>query len=197
MTTPRTRDASNVARFTFSPTALNGLLLVQRTCMEDARGFFSRFFCADEFAPAGFDSPIAQINHTLTRQRGTVRGLHFQHPPHAEVKLVTCVRGRVFDVAVDLRRNSETFLGWHAETLSADNRRSLLIPRGFAHGFQALDDDCELLYLHSSAHAPAAEGALNALDVKLAIAWPLAFTDISDRDRAHPAIEAGFTGIVQ
>ncbi len=186
-----------MARFTFSPTALNGLRLVQRDCVEDARGFFSRFFCADEFAPAGFDAPIAQINHTLTRQRGAVRGLHFQHPPHAEVKLVGCVRGSVFDVAVDLRKDSETFLGWHAETLSAENRRSLLIPRGFAHGFQALDDDCELLYLHSSAHAPASEGAFNALDPRLAIAWPLAFTDISARDRAHPAIEAGFTGIAQ
>jgi dTDP-4-dehydrorhamnose 3,5-epimerase len=186
-----------VARFTFSPTPINGLLLVERRRLQDERGFFSRFFCAEELAPAGFDAPIAQINQTLTRRRGAVRGLHFQHPPHAEIKLVSCLRGSIFDVAVDLRHRSPTFLEWHGETLSAANCRSLLIPRGFAHGFQALEEDCELLYLHSSPHVPTAEGALNVVDPRLAIEWPLAFTDISARDRAHPAIGADFTGIPQ
>jgi dTDP-4-dehydrorhamnose 3,5-epimerase len=186
-----------MSRFDFVTTPLAGLMVLQRRPLRDERGFFSRVFCADEFAPAGFDAPIAQINHTLTRRRGAVRGLHFQHAPHAEVKVVSCLRGSIFDVAVDLRRGSPTFLHWHAETLSAQNDRSLLIPRGFAHGFQALEDDCELLYLHSSAHAPAAEGALSVLDPRLAIDWPLPFTDLSARDRAHAPIGADFMGIAQ
>jgi dTDP-4-dehydrorhamnose 3,5-epimerase len=186
-----------MARFTFTPTPMRGLLVVQRQRLQDERGFFSRFFCADEFGRAGFDAPIAQINQTLTRRRGAARGLHFQHPPHAEIKLVSCLRGRIFDVAVDLRSGSPTFLEWHGETLSADDDRSLLIPRGFAHGFQALEDDCELLYLHSNPHVSAAEGALNLLDPRLSIDWPLELTDVSARDRSHPAIANEFKGIPQ
>ena len=184
-------------RFAFLPTPLAGLALVERQRLQDERGFFSRFFCADEFAAAGFDARVAQMNQTLTRRAGAVRGLHFQHPPHAETKVVTCLRGSVFDVAVDLRRGSPTFLRWHGETLSAGNGRSLLIPGGFAHGFQALEDDCELLYLHSHPHAPSAEGALNVFDPALAIAWPLDVTDLSTRDRGHAAVGADFTGIPQ
>lgn len=184
-----------MARFTFTRTPLDGLLVVERQRAEDARGFFSRFFCAQEFAEVGFDRPVTQINHTLTRRLGAVRGLHFQHPPHAEDKLVSCLHGRVFDVAVDLRHGSPTFLSWHGEILSADNARSLLIPRGFAHGFQALEDDCELIYLHTAAYAAGAEGALNVQDLRLGIGWPLTFTDISERDRAHPRIATDFDGI--
>ena len=110
---------------------------------------------------------------------------------------MSCLRGRIFDVAVDLRSGSPTFLEWHGETLSADGDRSLLIPRGFAHGFQALEDDCELLYLHSNPHVPAAEGALNLLDPRLSIDWPLELTDVSARDRSHPAIASEFKGIPQ
>lgn len=176
-------------------TPLAGLMRVQRTCIEDSRGFFSRFFCADTLRASGFDAPVAQMNHTLTRRRGAVRGLHFQRPPHAEIKIVSCLRGEVFDVAVDLRHGSPTFLRWHAEILSAGNHTSLLIPRGFAHGFQTLTDDCELIYLHSAAYAPGSEGALNALDPALGIGWPLAVTDLSARDRAHPALAPDFEGI--
>ena len=184
-----------MARFNLTNTPIGGLISVERQCAQDQRGFFSRFFCAQELADAGFDRPIAQINHTLTRRRGTVRGLHFQYPPHAEDKLVSCIRGRVFDVAVDLRRGSATFLAWHGEILSVKNGGGLLIPRGFAHGFQALEDDCELLYLHSAPYDAEAEGALNARDPRLSIEWPLAFTDISDRDSTHPLITPDFTGI--
>jgi dTDP-4-dehydrorhamnose 3,5-epimerase len=184
-----------MSRFTFATTPLAGLLVVERQRMADERGFFSRFFCAEEFAGAGFDRAIAQMNHTLTKRAGAVRGMHFQHPPHAEIKVVTCLRGSVFDVAVDIRRDSPTFLRWHAAILSAENAKSLLIPRGFAHGFQSLTEDCELLYLHSAAYAPAAEGALNALDPRLAIEWPLELTELSDRDRSHPPISADFHGI--
>ena len=184
-----------MASINLTKTPLDGLVLVERLRVQDQRGFFSRFFCAQELARAGFDRPVAQINHTLTRRCGAVRGLHFQHPPHAEDKLVSCLRGRVFDVGVDLRRDSTTFLKWHGEILSADNGRSLLIPRGFAHGFQALEDDCELLYLHSSAYVAEAEGALNARDPKLEIHWPLAFTDISERDAQHALLTHEFTGV--
>jgi dTDP-4-dehydrorhamnose 3,5-epimerase len=184
-----------MAKFVISDTGLQGLRLVQRQRLEDPRGFFSRFFCAEELAEAGFDRPIAQINHTLTRRRGSVRGLHFQHPPHAEDKLVSCLHGEVFDVAVDLRCGSPTFLRWHGEVLSARNAVSLLIPRGFAHGFQALDDDAELLYLHSARYVAAAADALNLRDPALAIDWPLAFADVSRRDADHPFIAAGFTGL--
>lgn len=184
-----------MARFEFNPTPLDGLVLVQRTAIEDQRGFLSRFYCAEEFRAAGLGKPVAQINHTLTRSRGAVRGMHYQNPPHAEAKLVSCLQGEIFDVAVDLRRGSPTYLHWHGERLSAGNRRSLLIPEGFAHGFQTLTEDCELIYLHTAAYHPESEGALNAADPGLAIAWPLAITDISERDRSHKLIEQDFQGI--
>jgi dTDP-4-dehydrorhamnose 3,5-epimerase len=176
-------------------TPLAGLAVVQRRVREDSRGFFSRFYCANELAAAGFALPVAQINHTRTLRRGAVRGLHFQRPPHAEDKFVSCLRGEVFDVAVDLRRDSPTFLRWHAEVLSADNRVSLMLPQGFAHGFQTLTDDCELLYLHSRAYAPDAEGALYVNDPALAITWPLPIAEMSERDARHAPITPAFRGI--
>jgi len=183
------------ARFQFITTPLAGLVCVQRQRAEDVRGFFSRFFCAEELAEVGFAMPIAQINHTLTRRRGSARGLHFQHPPHGEMKFVSCLRGEVLDIAVDIRQGSPTFLQWHAERLSAENGRSLLIPKGFAHGFQALADDTELLYLHSAPYRSGAEGALNLRDPRLKIAWPLALADISERDNGHPFLDDSFKGI--
>jgi len=184
-----------VPRFDFTATILNDLFVVQRKTIEDDRGFLSRFYCAEEFAQAGMKKPIAQINHTLTRKKGAVRGLHFQHAPHVEMKLVSCLKGEVWDVAVDLRRGSPTFLQWHAEVLSATNRKSLLILEGFAHGFQALTEDCELIYLHTSAYQPASEDALNIADPRLDIVWPLPVSEISDRDRKHKLIEQSFQGI--
>jgi len=177
------------------PTPLEGLFVVQRRLQEDSRGYFSRFFCSEELADCGFTLPVAQINHTLTRRRGAARGLHFQRQPHAEDKLVSCLRGEVWDVAVDLRRGSPTFLRWHAERLSADNHRSLLIPQGFAHGFQALSDDCELIYLHSRAYHRESEGGLNLADPALAIAWPLPFADVSERDTGQAFLTIDFPGL--
>lgn len=184
-----------MARFDFAPTPIAGLMLVQRLRLEDSRGFLSRFYCAEEFKVAGVHQPIAQINHTLTSCKGTVRGMHFQLSPNAETKIVSCLHGEVFDVAVDLRKNSPSFLQWHGVLLSAENQRSFLIPEGFAHGFQALADDCELIYLHTAAYQPSAEGAVNAKDPRLAIAWPLEITEMSDRDCAHPLIAAEFEGL--
>lgn len=184
-----------MSRFDFIQTPLSGLKLVQRKAIEDHRGFLSRFYCVEEFAEAGINKPIAQINQTLTRQKGAVRGLHFQHPPHAETKLVSCLKGEIWDVAVDLRNDSPTFLQWHGEILSAANRKSLLIPEGYAHGFQALTEDCELIYLHTAAYYSEAEGALNVADPRMSIAWPLPMADLSERDRRHPFISLEYQGI--
>lgn len=184
-----------MSRFNFLPTPLAGLHVVERLPIGDARGFLARLYCATEFATAGYARPIAQINHTMTRRRGTVRGMHFQFPPFAETKLVTCIRGKIYDVAIDLRADSPTFLSWHGEILTDENQRSLLIPEGFAHGFQTLTEDCELVYLHTAAHHPEAEGALNACDPRLAIAWPQPIGEMSDRDRTHPYIGLDFPGV--
>jgi len=184
-----------MSRFTVHDLALNGLKRVERQRLGDQRGFLARLFCAEELAAAGFAKSIAQVNHTYTALRGTVRGLHFQRPPHAEMKLVSCIRGEVWDVAVDVRAGSPTFLHWHAECLSAENRRALLIPEGFAHGFQTLTDDVELLYCHSAAYNAGAENGLNPQDPRLAITWPLPISDFSARDKAHPLIATGFEGI--
>jgi dTDP-4-dehydrorhamnose 3,5-epimerase len=183
-----------MSRFEVTDTPLAGLKLVRRQKLGDSRGFLSRLFCADELAAAGWSGPIAQINHTFTGRAGTVRGMHFQRPPHAEAKLVSCLRGEVWDVAVDLRAGSATFLRWHAERLSADNGCALLIPPGFAHGFQALSDDVELLYCHSTAYAAQSEAGLHPQDERLGIAWPLAIAELSARDTAHPRINETFTG---
>jgi dTDP-4-dehydrorhamnose 3,5-epimerase len=182
-------------RFNFHATPIADLVVIERLPRGDERGFLSRFFCAQEVAEAGFRLPIAQVNHTLTRRQGAVRGMHFQRAPDAEDKLVSCLRGEIFDVAVDLRPASPTYLRWHGEILSAANSRSLMIPQGFAHGFQTLTDDCDLIYLHSRAYAPESEGALNARDPALAIAWPLGITDISVRDGGHPFLTPDFKGV--
>lgn len=185
-----------MSRFDFIATDIVELTVVQRKAIEDDRGFLSRFYCAEEFRQAGIDKPVAQINHTLTRKKGAVRGLHFQYPPHTETKMVSCLKGEILDVAIDLRCDSPTFLYWHGEILSATNRKSLLIPDGFAHGFQALTEDCELIYLHTASYCAEAEGALNVSDPKLSIAWPLPIGDLSARDRNHPFIDENFHGVV-
>ena len=184
-----------MSKLAVTATPLQGLCVVQRIRHEDPRGFFSRFFCSEELAAHGFTLPVAQINHTLTQRRGAARGLHFQRPPHAEDKFVSCLSGEIWDVAVDLRRGSPTFLQWHAEVLSAGNGRSLLIPQGFAHGFQALSDHCELIYVHSRPYAAQSEGGLNLADPTLAIDWPLAFTDRSERDTHLPFVSPDFVGL--
>jgi dTDP-4-dehydrorhamnose 3,5-epimerase len=184
-----------VNRFQIVDTPLPGLKVVKRDRLSDARGFLSRLYCADELREAGWNQPIAQINHTLTHRSGAVRGMHFQHPPYAEIKLVSCIRGEVWDVAVDLRRGSPTFLRWYAERLSPENGRALLIPMGFAHGFQALVPDCELIYLHSCAYQPASEGAIHSEDPSIGIAWPHTISELSARDRGHPLLPPNFHGI--
>ncbi|MDD4944328.1 MAG: dTDP-4-dehydrorhamnose 3,5-epimerase family protein [Rhodoferax sp.] len=185
-----------MTRFEIQELPLAGLKLIKRQQLGDARGHFSRLFCSQELAQAGWTVPIAQINHSVTARCGTVRGMHFQKPPHTEIKLVTCLRGSVWDVAVDVRAGSATFLHWHAQCLTAENLYSMLIPEGFAHGFQTLSDDCELIYLHSKPYVTEAESALNAFDGLLCIDWPLSVTVRSERDTAHPWLDDGFKGVI-
>ncbi|MCA0406435.1 MAG: dTDP-4-dehydrorhamnose 3,5-epimerase [Proteobacteria bacterium] len=185
-----------MSRFTVDNLPLSGLKRVTRQRLGDARGFLTRLFCADELKAAGWDKPIAQINHTFTEAPGTARGLHFQHPPHAEMKLVSCIGGEVFDVAVDLRKGSPTFLKWHGEVLSAENGVALLIPEGFAHGFVTLSNDVEMLYCHSMPYAPEAEGGLNLHDPRIGIRWPREILALSARDAAHPMVGPEFEGVV-
>ena len=184
-----------MSRFTVGNLPLAGLKRIERQSIGDSRGFLARIFCADELAAAGWQKPIAQINLTYTARCGTARGMHYQQRPNAEMKLVTCIRGEVWDVAIDLRADSPTFLHWHAETLSADNNRALLIPEGFAHGFQTLSDDVELLYCHTAAHSSAAEAALNAKDPRLAITWPLDIVERSRKDANLAMIDSKFEGV--
>jgi dTDP-4-dehydrorhamnose 3,5-epimerase len=184
-----------MSRLTIKRLPLPGLVLVKRHPLTDERGFFTRIFCAQELTSAGWSQPVAQINHARTNWRGTVRGLHYQRAPHAEAKLVTCVRGEVWDVAVDLRAGSPTFLHWHAERLSGNNGHAMLIPQGFAHGFQALSDDVELLYCHSTAYVPDAEAGLNACDPRLAIPWPLPIAGRSERDVGLVLLNDNFEGV--
>ncbi|WP_336810816.1 dTDP-4-dehydrorhamnose 3,5-epimerase family protein [Bosea sp. MMO-172] len=185
-----------MSRFVVTDLPLRGLKLLERKRMSDERGFLSRLFCAEELAAAGWRKPAAQINHTCTVQQGAVRGMHFQLPPYAEMKLVTCLKGEVWDVAVDLRAGSPSFLQWHAERLSAQNNRALLIPEGFAHGFQVLSDGAELLYCHSVPYTPEAEAGLNPQDRRLDIGWPLPVADMSERDATRSFLEPSYAGVI-
>ena len=183
------------SRFDMISTSIAGLYVMQRKPIGDSRGYLERLFCINELQSVIAGKTIEQINHTLTARRGTVRGMHFQYPPHTEMKIVGCLRGEVFDVAVDIRRNSPTFLQWHGEILTAENHKTLVIPEGFAHGFQTLTEECELLYFHTAAYQADAEGALNAKDPTLSIQWPLPITEQSPRDLAHPMLACDFVGV--
>lgn len=186
-----------MSRFQITALTPIGLQLVRRLPLSDARGALTRIFGAEDLSAAGWAGRVEQINHTFTLKRGTVRGLHFQHPPYEEMKLVSCIRGEVWDVAVDIRAGSPTFLHWCAERLSLENGKAMLIPEGFAHGFQTLTADAEMLYCHSAPYVPEAEAGLNPFDDRLAIAWPLPVTEISDRDRQRPPLSDAFTGLVR
>jgi dTDP-4-dehydrorhamnose 3,5-epimerase len=183
-------------RFKVIDTPIVGLKVIERLPVIDDRGLLSRIYCDEELKSIGLNRPIKQINHTLTKKNGTIRGLHFQKPPLAEEKLVSCLRGKIFDVAVDLRRNSQTFLQWYGEILSEKNLKALLIPQGFAHGFQTLTDDCELLYLHTAPYSKEHEDALNVFDERLNILWPVGVTELSSRDDSHPMMGVNYEGII-
>lgn len=176
-------------------TAIHGVYVASSAAASDHRGSFSRLFCERELAPALGSRRIVQVNQSRTSAVGAVRGMHLQRPPHAEMKFVRCLRGRVWDVAVDLRAGSPTFLQSHAEELTGDNGRMMIIPEGFAHGFQVLAPDSELLYLHTAFYEPASELGFSCVDDRLELHWPLQIADLSQRDASHPLIPDDFAGI--
>ena len=176
----------------FVPTPIAGLFEVRLDVHSDRRGRFKRHYCERAFADAGLMTRVAQVNHSVTLGRGSVRGLHFQRPPQAEDKLVSCTYGRVFDVAVDLRRGSPTYLRWAAVEL--DESVAFHIPKGCAHGFQTLSEEAHLVYLHSEFYAPESEGGIRYDDPALAIQWPLEAANLSDRDLSFPAVTDAFLG---
>ena len=179
----------------FIETPIKGLVLIELEPYQDERGHFFRVFCKNEFKKIDFPKNIVQINQSLTKSKGTVRGMHFQNPPKTEIKIIKCTKGSVFDVAIDLRINSSTFLKWHSEILSADNMKMIYIPEGFAHGFQTLEDNTELLYLHSEFYSPEHEGGIRYDDPMIDIKWPLEITEISERDRNFKLIVNNFKGL--
>ncbi len=169
----------------FLPTPLAGAYLIEPERLEDERGFFARSFCQDEFRKHGLKPAVAQCNLSWNRKRGTLRGLHYQAAPHEEAKVVRCTRGAVWDVIVDLREGSPTRLRWHALELNADNRLALYVPEGFAHGFQTLADDSEVLYQMSESYRPDLARGLRWDDPRLKIKWPLPDPILSERDRSY------------
>lgn len=175
---------------------LKGAFIIEPEPFEDTRGRFSRIFCKKEFQAIGLEKDIAQVNHSVTVQKGAIRGMHFQRPPMAEIKMVKCLRGSVFDVIIDLRKGSSTFLKWHGEILSAENMKMMYVSEGFAHGFQTLEEDSELLYFHTEFYSSEHEGGVRFDDPLINIQWPMEITDISEKDRNHPLLSQDFEGIV-
>ena len=169
-----------------SPTAIEGAKLVELERIDDERGFFARAYCQREFEAAGLAACAAQCNVSFNRSRGTLRGRHFQRAPHAEAKLVRCTRGTIYDVIVDLRKDSPSFLKWVAVELSAENRRALYIPEGIAHGFQTLEDACEVFYQMSAFYHPEAAAGVRWNDPAFRIEWPIAKPTVSPRDAGYP-----------
>lgn len=176
-------------------TTIPGLMVVDGDVYTDHRGVFTRLFCQDELHDLLGDRNVVQVNYSRTTTVGAVRGLHFQYPPHAEMKCIRCLTGRVWDVAVDLRISSPTFLKWHGEELSKENMRMMIIPEGFAHGFQVLENDSELLYFHTAFYAPEAEGGIQPADEMIGIEWPMPIQDLSKKDSSHPLLTSDFSGL--
>lgn len=179
----------------FQETGLAGSYLVQLDTFQDDRGWFARTYCKKEFEVIGHEKEWVQMNHSFTAAKGTIRGMHFQLADHKEIKMVRCIAGAVYDVIVDLRKDSKTFLNYFGVELSAANRTMIYIPEGFAHGFQTLTDNAELIYHHSEYYTPGAESGLRYDDAAIGIRWPLPVTSISERDRNHHLIDNQFTGI--
>ena len=177
----------------FVPTSIAGAFEVRLDVRSDPRGRFHRAWCERAFAEAGLAPRWVQMNHSVTLGRGAARGFHFQRPPHSEDKLVSCTLGSAFDVAVDLRRGSPSFLQWAAVEIG--EATSFFIPKGCAHGFQALADEVHLLYLHSDSYAPEAEGGVRLDDPRIGVDWPLPIGITSERDRSFPLLAADFEGL--
>lgn len=182
-------------KLTFKNTKINSLKIIIRDRFENNVGSFERLFCEDQFKNFGLNKKIVQINKTNTKVKGSVRGLHYQIPPFSENKIISCIKGKVFDVAIDIRKNSDTFLKWHGEVLSEDNQTSIFIPEGFAHGFQALTDDCEMVYFHSAYYNFPSERGILYNDKRINIDWPLEIKNLSEKDINLLPVTKDFKGI--
>jgi len=180
----------------FIPASIEDVFIVEPELFSDSRGWFARTYCKTEFKEIGHTKEWVQINHSFTVNKGAIRGMHYQVPPHSEIKLIRCISGAAWDVAIDLRKNSDTFLKWVSVELTAANKKMIYIPEAFAHGFQALTDNCELIYHHSSFYAKEAERGIRYDDPMVAIKWPLPVTDISERDLSHTLLDKTFKGIL-
>lgn len=175
-------------------TEIKDLYIIEPNTFTDERGSFTRLYCQQELETIT-NITIKQINHSLTKEKGTVRGMHFQYEPNAEVKMLKCIKGAVFDVVVDIRKDSPTFLKTYSVELTQENQKMIFIPKGFAHGFQTLEDDTHLLYFHSEVYIPSNEGAVNVSDPLLNIQWPLDIKNLSKRDQEHTFLDENFQGI--
>lgn len=180
----------------FTEIPLKDAFIINSEPLIDSRGMFERIFCKNEFNKIGLKREIVQINHSLTKKRGSIRGIHYQIPPFAEIKVVRCIKGSVFDVIVDIRKCSETFLKWQGEILSSENMKIIYIPEGFAHGFQTLEDDCELLYFHTEFYNKNYERAIRHNDPLINIKWKIDITEISEKDKNYPLLNKNFQGII-
>jgi dTDP-4-dehydrorhamnose 3,5-epimerase len=180
-------------RFECESTPINGVVVLRRSAVADERGSFGRMFCVDELRSIPFRG-VNQINLSRTVGRGTVRGMHYQTSPDAESKIVSCLRGHVWDVAVDLRHGSATFLQWFGVELSEGNQTSLVIPTGCAHGFQTLSDEAQLLYLHDQAWSPESDRGVNPCDPAVRIGWPEPISRMSEKDRTRALLESRYQG---
>lgn len=176
-------------------TNLDGVKLIETVPLRDERGEFARIFCDHELGEILNGKAIKQINRSITRKIGTVRGMHFQNAPYAEIKIVRCLKGLVFDVAVDLRKDSPTLLKWFGIELSPEKNISLVIPEGFAHGFQVLEENSELLYLHTAPYVALSEAAIRFDDPLVGIVWPIKPSEVSQRDLSHSYLNGMFKGI--
>jgi dTDP-4-dehydrorhamnose 3,5-epimerase len=170
----------------FTPTALAGATIIDVERHEDERGYFGRTFCEHEFAAHGLPTRMVQTNMSLTRKAGTLRGMHYQEAPHAEDKLVCCVRGAIWDAIVDIRPESATYCEWIGMELSQGNGRMLLVPKGFAHGFVTLTEDAAVSYQMSAFYMPGADRGTRHDDPAFGIEWPVPVTDMSAKDRGWP-----------
>jgi dTDP-4-dehydrorhamnose 3,5-epimerase len=175
-----------VEDLSFGPTRVDGAFEIDGAKRSDDRGHFARVWCGRLFAAQGLAEGFTQVNTGVSTKAGTLRGMHYQLPPHAEVKLARCVRGAVFDVAVDLRPASPTFRRWHGCELSATNGRMLYVPEGCAHGYLTLSDDAELMYFTTAAYAPTSARGVRYDDPAFSIDWPVAVTVVSPQDAAWP-----------
>jgi len=174
---------------------IKNLFVIEPEPFIDDRGKFYRVYCKNELEQVGIYKEIVQINQSLTNHKGSIRGMHYQKPPKAEMKLIKCINGAVYDVAIDLRKGSPTLFKWHGEVLSAENMKMICIPEGFAHGFQALENNSELLYLHTEFYSPQHEAGIRYNDPSINVKWPLEITDVSERDKQHALINKNFKGI--